>query len=110
MRSKFRVGGLCQPHDCVDHALRLLENFVVPEADHAEVAPLKKCGPFFIISDGILLTMLRAIELHDDLGVVACEVNDVGANTHLTSEVKSGAPRAAQLEPKQLLGVGRVLS
>jgi len=87
------------------HAIRVRECLIVPEAQHA-IAPFLE--PFRARGIAIGSIMLPAIELNDERCFRAEEVDDVCADRLLPSKTKSAELLLAKPHPEMALGIGRV--
>jgi hypothetical protein len=96
--------------DSRQHRLGLLQDVVVPEADHVQSGRIYGPGSFLVASLVGLLGVLAAVQLDGQLGLVAVEVQDVPAKWMLSAELETAQLLVAEEVPEQLLCVGGLLA
>jgi hypothetical protein len=75
--------------NCFQDAIRLLENVVVPEAEHPKVSRFEPRGALVIF---LGVEMLASIDLDDQMSLYAGEIDDIWTQGNLASEtVSAGA-------------------
>ena len=92
--------------DDLHHAVDLVENLVVPEAQDAIAAGVQKSGSPFIGGAVLLIRMLPAIHLDDQAMMMAGEVRVVLADGCLSAEMDIRVWQAPEMPPEFLLRVG----
>jgi hypothetical protein len=67
------------------HTLNIAQHIVVPETQHAIALSFNE-----LRADSIsrIVLMLPTINFDDDTRLVACEIRDVGAKSHLSTEMR----------------------
>jgi hypothetical protein len=91
--------------DCLQDTLGVLKHIVVPEADHAIAERFHGLG-----ARGVRFRrVLASIQFDDQVLVSAGEVSDVRADRELADEFGTFETAAAQIVPKAILGVGRLV-
>ena len=94
--------------DGLKYDVRLSEDIIVPETEHAEPVRSDKGVATFIV--GGLFNMLTSIQLNDDGSFQANEVANVTANRVLAAEFEAAQLSSTQMLPKQALWIGGVFA
>ena len=90
IRAKRGSGGdVERSQDCIQDAIAIGEDLVVPETKHAIAAPLKKPRPGRVVGARICFAVLTSVELYDQASAFAGKVGDVGTDVCLSAEVKT---------------------
>jgi hypothetical protein len=89
--------------DLVDHQPHILVHLMVAKTDHAIAAFQQPFRTARIIIDGILFEMLRPVEFDDETLGQANEVDDVGAERRLPTELVGIELPSSQESPQFLL-------
>jgi hypothetical protein len=110
---KVRVGGdgaafsLLSALKCLtdkqQHPFSIAQHVVIPESDNAISASLEPFG-----ADTVVIGMLTAIDLDDQLSFRAEEIGDVRSDWVLSPETSSVQLLAPQTEPQSLLSIGEI--
>jgi hypothetical protein len=94
--------------DCVqylfEHAIEILEHFVVPKPEDEVTTRFQILGSTRILLS--LLVVLAAVEFDDELRVWATEIDDKSVQRHLAPELQTAKPSVAQSKPQNALGIG----
>ena len=88
--------------DCLQYAVDILQDVVVPEADNPVAESFDGPSPLGVD----FFPMLPAIQFDDDVPFAACEVGDVPADWELAGELRAFQLARAEMPPEQLFGVG----
>jgi hypothetical protein len=96
-----RAGQSIQNH--LKHAFGIRQHIIVPETQ--KVVPHDLQLPCSMCVVRHLLEMLTAIQLHDQLRIYACEVDDVTADFMLSAEFESMQLSIAEIAPQLLLRI-----
>ncbi len=96
-------GGQC-PQDSLDDAVAVLEDFVIPEAQHTVTLRRQERGSRLVIANVLLLTVMVAVELDDQFAAAAGEVRDNVADAELAAKVMALPLQFAQLDPQLAFG------
>jgi hypothetical protein len=86
-------------HNNVQDAIRILQNVIIPEAQHAITGPAKP----FVTKSISVASVLSAIDFDDQPALVADEISDEATHRDLPSEFLSVQPRRSQQQPKPVL-------
>src|SRR5262249_3005039 len=87
-----------------DHSLRLLQNLIVPESQHAIALRIEKFASHRICPE--TGRMLAPVHLDDETPFVASIINKIGADRGLATKMKFLSQQQPQMPPKLPLGVG----
>ncbi len=82
----------------------------IPEAEHAIALAFQPSRSLAIADQALALTMLRTVNLYDEMRRQAGEVDYVISQRNLTAEVSAARLKAAQVAPENSLGVGRIVA
>jgi hypothetical protein len=93
--------------DDLQHAIRVLQDVIVPESENNQTLFTEKAGPDFVTRE--LIGMLTAVELNHQSSLPAEEVADVRAYWHLAAELEPAQLSRAQTAPQPALSIGRVI-
>jgi hypothetical protein len=83
----------------VHNAIRILQNVIVPEAQHTIACSMKPSVTPYVV----LAAMLPAVHFDDQPALVADKISDERAYRHLSAEFSPGQPRRSQQQPKPVL-------
>ena len=76
-------------YDCLDDEARIPQDVAVRKSKDTESLPGKPLSPTSVILEMAFITMLIAVELDDELGGRAIEIDDIGPNRLLTTKPNS---------------------
>jgi hypothetical protein len=94
--------------DCVENTIELGKQLSVVEAQNREALIDQEAGPFCLFRKRLWISMLRAVNLNDQVYGRRVEINDVFANWPLAIKRDAQHLLAAQVEPQLLFRVGHV--
>jgi hypothetical protein len=83
--------------DCCQYGIRFHQNLIVPKSQNTQVPALQHARPALIIF--VLIKVLRAVELNDEMTLIAHEVDDIAGDLVLPPEFETELVRA-QTRPK----------
>lgn len=93
--------------DYRQNAVEILENLVVPEADHAVAVGFDDAGAVRV---GGAFGMLPSVQFNREAQASAREVGDEVADWKLPGELRALEPARAQVQPQALFSVGRIVA
>ena len=93
--------------DCAENAVQISDYIIVPEADHAIAKDIQLGRPARIVLCA-LVSMLAAVEFHDQHRLLADEVRDKGIDRHLPSELPAIETSVTKISPQPPLDIGLV--
>jgi hypothetical protein len=88
----------------LQHAIGVLNNVIIPKSQNEITLRFQHRSPILITC--LLLVMLSAIKLDDELGVSTAEVGNEAINRHLSLELPTSETAIAQSKPEQPLCIG----
>jgi hypothetical protein len=89
--------------DPFEYGIQVTCNLRVPESDDAVSFFFKPELPLTVAPSDFVLIMMSAIELNDQMGGRAEEIDDIWANRCLTPEVRSLRGKSFQRTPQRTL-------
>jgi hypothetical protein len=81
-------GGGQRALNLAQHSVKIAEHLMIPEPQHAVATGLNLACPRIVC--GTLRVMLSAIQLDDELGLAAGEIDNERSDERLTAEMRSG--------------------
>ncbi|OCW59208.1 hypothetical protein AWJ14_09110 [Hoeflea olei] len=104
------VRGFEAPLQCgeysVEHGATFVDDFVVPEPQHAVAIRCQPCRAAGV--PGFIQGVLAAVEFHDQFFTAAAKIADKATDAHLAREPVAVEEAVAELLPKQMFRVGRL--
>jgi hypothetical protein len=88
----------------LDHEPHIFVHFVIAEAEHAVAACDEPLRATRIMLGGLVLEVLRSVELHDQTILQADEVDDVRSQRGLSAKLVAARLPRSQEDPQALLG------
>jgi hypothetical protein len=93
--------------DKLENCIRTLQNIVIPKAQHLKSFLSQ---PLFANTIRLVVRVLTAIDLKNQLPTQARKIDDVWTDRHLPLELNANEAMGAQSIPQPTLGVGHVAS
>ena len=103
------MGGRYLAQTCINsghHSVDFSQDLIIPEAKHSIAMRIEESGAVCIGSDSLGFAMLAAIHFNDDALLVAREVDEVGTDRRLATEMRAFCRQASQVPPELSLGIG----
>ena len=91
--------------DRLANAVQIACHFVVPEPQHQIATLLQIARPLSILLRHCVVTMVAAVQFHDEPCIRAAEIHDEGSDRHLPLELPAGNAPPSQLTPEQAFGI-----
>jgi hypothetical protein len=92
------------------HPIEIFPNLVVPEPQDSIAGLLKIGGPHGIAPQSGLISVLLAVEFHDEAQSVMSKIRKIGSDRSLAAEVPARELQPPKRRPKAPLYWGRVTS
>ena len=88
------------------HSINLGQDLIIPETQHSVAVRIEESSAFGVGCDGLSLAVLAAIHFNDDAFLVTREVDEVGTDRRLPTEMGAFGRQPAQMPPELSLGLG----
>ena len=94
--------------DCARYACRIAKDVNISESQNAVALGLKPLGATVVVPNLLLVAVLIAVDLDDQLRLRAKEVDDVRADDLLATELEALDAAHAEQRPEATLGLCHV--
>ena len=90
--------------------IEILQHVIIPEAQHRPSIGFQPCRSGGVITDGLVVRMLAAIQLNNQPFIRTGKVNDIASDGNLSSEAKAFQPMGTHRIPELQLRFGHRLA